>query len=384
MLTAMPNPAPFTSLTAPVVSGTLACWLLAALLALPAAPASAGQPASVDSLEQLLYAQQSTDLAREQIYQVELLVFAQGNFDGTGQRSRAGGELFADSAAQLDYQQPMQMLYSPAQLDQLRPLFQQRQAILSGFQTAQPGDAPSTPTTGAEALATAVDSAEAAALENDTELPPPPLPQLMVANAPAASLAEHARQLRRAGGYRILFQGSWHQHLESRKRAPWVPLSGGRQYGNHHELEGSIKLSRDRYLHITTDLWRSNFAGSSMPSPAPVNGSALLSLRDTASNAEPPLALPPAPAPSLALLGMIEGWYQKSYQRLAGEMPSDSEENPEVSNGAYPTNSSASRATEVAAAARLQQYRRMRSGEIHYLDHPLLGVIIKLTPWDAG
>jgi hypothetical protein len=31
---------------------------------------------------------------------------------------------------------------------------------------------------------------------------------------------------------------------------------------------------------------------------------------------------------------------------------------------------------------RLQQSRRMRSSEIHYLDHPLFGVIAQVTPYE--
>jgi hypothetical protein len=31
-------------------------------------------------------------------------------------------------------------------------------------------------------------------------------------------------------------------------------------------------------------------------------------------------------------------------------------------------------------AVQMQQSRRMRSEEVHYLDHPLLGVVVKLTP----
>jgi len=31
-------------------------------------------------------------------------------------------------------------------------------------------------------------------------------------------------------------------------------------------------------------------------------------------------------------------------------------------------------------AVALQQKRRMRSKEIHYIDHPMLGIIIKFTP----
>ena len=31
----------------------------------------------------------------------------------------------------------------------------------------------------------------------------------------------------------------------------------------------------------------------------------------------------------------------------------------------------------------LQQERDMRSSEVHYIDHPILGVIIKITPYTA-
>jgi hypothetical protein len=31
-------------------------------------------------------------------------------------------------------------------------------------------------------------------------------------------------------------------------------------------------------------------------------------------------------------------------------------------------------------AVLLQQKRRMRSEEIHYIDHPLLGIVVTLTP----
>ena len=31
---------------------------------------------------------------------------------------------------------------------------------------------------------------------------------------------------------------------------------------------------------------------------------------------------------------------------------------------------------------RMQARRRMRSGELHYIDHPLMGVLIKITPYE--
>ena len=33
-------------------------------------------------------------------------------------------------------------------------------------------------------------------------------------------------------------------------------------------------------------------------------------------------------------------------------------------------------------AAKIERSRRMRSGEVHYLDHPLLGMVVKVTPWE--
>lgn len=37
-----------------------------------------------------------------------------------------------------------------------------------------------------------------------------------------------------------------------------------------------------------------------------------------------------------------------------------------------------------ARAYRLQEQRRVRSGEIHYFDHPVVGVIVLLTPYEKG
>ena len=30
-----------------------------------------------------------------------------------------------------------------------------------------------------------------------------------------------------------------------------------------------------------------------------------------------------------------------------------------------------------------QQQRRMRSGELHYLDHPVIGLLVKVTPYES-
>ena len=80
---------------------------------------------------------------------------------------------------------------------------------------------------------------------------------------------------------------------------------------------------------------------------------------------------------SLSLLTLIERWYQQRYNTLTGEDSNEAASETATEDSMYAS------PLKVAAAAPLQQYRRMRSEEIHYIDHPLVGVIIRLTPWQS-
>ena len=348
------------------------------------------EPVAIDSLESLLYAQQPSELPHDEIYRVELVVFAQSGFDSSGQHAVAGGERVTPMAGELDYGQPQVLLYRPADIEQLRPLFQQRQSILADYdaqRTAETLPATEAVATGLEPATDDQNDDEAAELDA-----PIPLPPLMLSAAATPAFTAQARQLRRAGGYRVLFQGSWYQHLLSRKAAPWVPISGGPQSGRHHELEGSIRLSRDRYLHITTDLWRNNFQGAPTQYLDDPSRSALLSLGEQTGSRPAPLTLPTPPDASLALLDIIERWYQQTQQQLGGDDVDALDDNGQAWRAGDDDASTVpdgndletrpGEGMQVAAAAQLQQYRRMRSGELHYLDHPLLGVIVRLTPWE--
>lgn len=139
-------------------------------------------------------------------------------------------------------------------------------------------------------------------------------------------LNPQAATLARSGSYTLLYHQAWRQMIYGRKTN--IAIAGGKVFNGHQELEGSISLSVAQYLKIQTNLWLTQFV------PAGTN--------------------------------LAETW-------------------PEL-----PTNPNAS-ATEgektqeyvVKRIIKLSQDRSMRSNEVHYIDHPLLGVIVKIIPYEA-
>lgn len=147
-------------------------------------------------------------------------------------------------------------------------------------------------------------------------------------------LAEALGHLRRIDRYRTLFHQIWQQPLQDRQHSPSILVTGGDAYGKHFELEGSVKISVERYLHIDTDLWLHSFAPN---------------FGQQATVQVPALPLQPEDKP------------QDTINPLFAQFLNEE-------------------AHVVSRTVTLRQSRRMRSGEIHYLDHPLMGVIVLVTP----
>lgn len=122
-------------------------------------------------------------------------------------------------------------------------------------------------------------------------------------------------------------------------------------------LQGTITLYRSRFLHLETNLWL-NTGGSYLPGdwgmPAPPLGPSSLEL------VEPPLL-----AAELESALEFGSDYNPAWDQVESMAEAEVEPAP-----TYPWRH----------AVLLQQQRRMRSNEVHYIDHPLLGVVIKLTP----
>ena len=70
------------------------------------------------------------------------------------------------------------------------------------------------------------------------------------------------------------------------------------------------------------------------------------------------------------MIDAAAGWSLAGIVMAALIRPASREEEPEPEGPLYPWRH----------AVTLKQERRMRSTEIHYIDHPMLGVVVKLSP----
>jgi hypothetical protein len=175
--------------------------------------------------------------------------------------------------------------------------------------------------------------------------------------------AGKAAAMQRSGRYRILFHEAWLQPMYSQSDSVPIVLDRSGDGGAWPELQGSIRLYLARYMYLETNLWL-NTQGEYLPGswrmPAPPLAPAS---RAPASVLTAPLqpATQPAVAgtstPALNNMGSDGGIG-------AGERPG-----PE-----YP----------YRHAVLLQQARRIPSGEIVYVDHPLLGVLLQVSPLESA
>ncbi len=165
-------------------------------------------------------------------------------------------------------------------------------------------------------------------------------------------LNPNARALKRDKRYRVLFHQSWRQPVVNIENAPSLLISGGDSFSNHHELEGSITLSVARYLHLHTNLWFSEF---------------------TRNYGQEQGQWPTLPVrPDLRPVESQE-WSTSLEQNDAwSNFNGPESEFEKILNQPY----------VLDRVVLVKQKRRMRSGELHFIDHPLLGLLIKVTPYE--
>lgn len=195
---------------------------------------------------------------------------------------------------------------------------------------------------------------------------------------PFIDLGEDFYQLKRQSNaigrerdMRILLHKVWRQPVSSREATPAVIVKGGNQYDDHFELEGSLQISVSRYLHLDTNLWFTSFEANigqedtwwpNLPTP-PKRDSNDASLTDIYPQDPNRLSATPPPWQSNSTdksgmqFGLNSSW--------AEEAPSMDKQKNYV----------------VKEIVTFEQSRRMRSGELHYLDHPKLGLIVRIDTY---
>ena len=133
--------------------------------------------------------------------------------------------------------------------------------------------------------------------------------------------------IERAGQYRVLYDAVWRQPVGDEGAETPVLVAGGGRFGALTELQGSVALyfnaNRDRVI-FSADLWLVEFGGAT-------DGGEW--------------SLPPLP---------------EEFRENAGN----------------------SAAAAISRVFTMRQQRELRSGEFHYLDHPALGIVVQITPYD--
>lgn len=154
---------------------------------------------------------------------------------------------------------------------------------------------------------------------------------------PKSSLSLSAKQasLRRSATYHVLFHEAWIQPISSVKNQNRVRINGGDILDNGlYELDGYISVDKGRYLHFRSDLFHSRRL-------SPAESQLLLTSKTVDTPVEAPI-----------------------------ETDSDS------SNGnRYLTQTTVPDFLTVEMASA----RRMRRDELHYIDHPLFGMLVRIT-----
>ena len=140
------------------------------------------------------------------------------------------------------------------------------------------------------------------------------------------------RTLERSSEHRLLFHGLWRQPVRQSSAAIPIYIEGGLNYGENHELQGSVTIrfneAEDRVV-VDSHIWLVEYS--------------------IVKNTSEEWLLPKIP------------------QSIRVERSALSSSLTYFPNKVY----------------LMKQSRQMRSNEFHYLDHPALGLVISVKPYDA-
>lgn len=217
---------------------------------------------------------------------------------------------------------------------------------------------PSEVTVAAKPIDASTDDADSFQNDADEAEPRPSLPAFTKLPESRKGFGDAAATMARSSRYKVLFHETWIQPVGSKSAALPLILDRSGDTGSWPLLQGSVKLWLSRYLHLETNLWlntQGNYLKGEwrMPS-APLGPRAVASSAGNALYAGEQPIVPPA---------------QREQSNEINQYWNESEPT-EASETGYP----------YRHAIALKQKRRMRSKEVHYIDHPMLGLMIKLTP----
>ncbi len=178
------------------------------------------------------------------------------------------------------------------------------------------------------------------------------------------------RRLRNSKAYKILTTKTWRQPGLALSASIPVLIQAGEEFDGNYELEGTVNISLSRYLHVQSNLWLSEYVKQ-------IELSNTWWEESTIENAP-----------------TFEGLLTDSTYASETDEPGEQNLNDTTTLHSGDSNSStpllsalnineSSTHYEAIRTVVIDESRRMRSNELHYLDHPLFGMVIKITSYEA-
>ncbi|HMV72242.1 MAG TPA: CsiV family protein [Pseudomonadales bacterium] len=181
-------------------------------------------------------------------------------------------------------------------------------------------------------------------------------------DAPRQVLADAAARIAASAQYRLLAHLAWRQQAADGSTTHLL-ATGGATYGEHHELEGSLTVTNADVPEVTLRLWLNDFATAATGETAVRTGVALPTIPQATPFKEPS-AEEATPLPA------------EPQQEPEPKLEPEPEREPEQGITVEPV--------RAARSVLLQATRRLVPGQLHYIDHPLFGVLITAVPFDPA
>lgn len=164
----------------------------------------------------------------------------------------------------------------------------------------------------------------------------------VLAPASALSLTEEAARLDAGRNRRVLLHLGWNMPVQGEDSPDRIHLFAARALHGRALVDGTLSIHVGRYLHVATNLYATKYELTKKP------------LRLFFADRPAPAVRPQGPGPG--------PWQPELRYPGVGQ--------PTLAPQWVPTESIA-----------FQGARRMRSNELHYLDHPYFGLLIRFTPY---
>ena len=225
------------------------------------------------------------------------------------------------------------------------------------------------------------------------------------------ALSEAKKRISRNTVHRVLYHQAWIQSLDNSLKAKAIPIAGGEKYNDHYQLEGHVTISKDRFLHIKTDLWLMEFTAielsekeiqkqslahdnifnlskesfpSSLPD-LPIDYKRITTIEDQALNRSINTEIDQAineifysDTLGISVDGYVDGSIDDGLFELAEEI---NEQAAKEAAEAIAIKENQAIQYQLNKVYAVRQNKKISGRQINYLDHPKMGVIVSIKKY---